>query len=119
MKKISKIFAVIMLALCSTFTFVSCNKSNEALINEYENLCKEIVTAHKDGNSEKVLSLTNECRKVVKELASRELTAGEQKRIQDISMDMVQSGFSPSEANDLINGMAGESNSLNDIEDEN
>lgn len=85
------IAASFILSLC----FISCSKSNSALIDEYRSVCKEIGEATKKGDLIEVTKLAQKGEKIEKELNERDLTDEEKAEILKISTEM---------ASDVVSG---------------
>lgn len=74
------IIAVAAIALCST-VIVSCYKSNDELLEDYQQVATEVVEATKAGDMNKVKSLS----KLENELSKRSLSDKQEKRLMDIN----------------------------------
>lgn len=73
---------------------VSCSKSNQDLINDYKNVCQELVEATKDGDLTKIASLTEKGTKIEKELSERELTSEEEAELAKIAEEVANAAVS-------------------------
>lgn len=118
MKKLSILFAAVCL-LFST-ALVSCEKSNEALLNDYENVAKDIVQATKDGNILKMGSLAKKGADIEKEIAKRQLTAEEQQRYLELQAEIATgvAGGAVDAANDVMDKAADLNNALGGSDEE-
>lgn len=85
-RKFLSIFAAAVLALA----VASCSKSNEQLLNEYSDLCKEAVEASKSGDLVKMMSIAEKGTKVEKELSERTLTDQEKEKLTKITEEMAE-----------------------------
>lgn len=74
------------LIVCSA-SLTSCKKSNADLIDDYRDLCKEVVEATKDGNLVKVASLAEKGQKLEAELKERDLTDDEKAELLQIEQE--------------------------------
>lgn len=67
----------------------SCTKSNDTLIKEYKEVCKEVVEAIKKGDREKLITLTEKGQKIEKELNERELTPEQKEEVEKITIELM------------------------------
>lgn len=92
MKKINYLLTVATVIL-STALF-SCSKSNDALIEEYQQVCTDINTALKNGEMTKVATLAEKGEKIGKELDERELTDEQKAKVLEITADLMEQSTS-------------------------
>lgn len=85
MKKIKVILSIAVLALSASLT--SCSKSNEALLNDYQDLCNELVEAVKSGDEAKAQEISEKGEKLAKELEGRDLTDEEKQQLVKITQE--------------------------------
>lgn len=97
-------------------TLISCQKSNEALIEEYSELCKEIVEAAKEGDAAKIATLSKKAESVAQEIDKREFTSDEQIKIMNITSEMQSAILSGTGVDKAIEGMSGMMDSLDKSE---
>ncbi|MDE6536221.1 MAG: hypothetical protein K2K82_09485 [Muribaculaceae bacterium] len=85
MKKIKVILSIAVLALSASLT--SCSKSNEALLNEYQDLVNEMVEAVKNGDEAKLEKISKKGEALEAELEKRDLTAEEKQQMVKIAQE--------------------------------
>lgn len=76
----------------------SCSKSNEALIEDYRDLCTEVQEAVKDGDMSKIISLSEKAEKLSEELSKRDLTDEQKAEMLRISTELMRNS-----ASDIMN----------------
>ena len=90
MKKLSKYYALGALFLGS-FIFCACEKSNADLLNDYQKLTEEMVSAIQDKDLVKIQKLSEKGEKLEKELNERDLTDSEKEQMAEIEAEMLRS----------------------------
>lgn len=96
MKKLSKCCAFCALCLAS-FIFCACEKSNQDLLNDYQDLVTEMADAIENGNLIKVQEISKKGEKIEEELNKRDLSESEKNEKAKIEAEIVSaiSGMSP------------------------
>lgn len=88
MKKLNKYYAMGVLFLGS-FIFCACEKSNKDLLNDYQKVSEEMVSAIKDRDLNKVQKLSEKGEKIDKELGERDLSESEKEEKAEIEAGML------------------------------
>lgn len=101
MKK-KALFLVASLAICGSMMLSSCKKSNADLINDYADVCKEMVEAIKDKDLGKMQKLAKEGEKIENELRERDLTPEEQKQVVELTAEIAKESMSGSGLDSLL-----------------
>lgn len=90
MKKIFIKMFVMALMFVGSIAVVSCQKSTEQLLDQYEEVCKKAGKAINDGNIISLDKLAKEGNDIEKELSKRELTPEEQQRYLKLQAELAQ-----------------------------
>ena len=88
MKKLIKYCAFCALFLGS-FMFYACEKSNKDLLNDYQKVTEEMVSAIKDKDLIKIQKLSEKGEKIEKELGERNLSDSEKEEKAKIEVEML------------------------------
>ncbi|MCH5236616.1 MAG: hypothetical protein J1E95_02315 [Muribaculaceae bacterium] len=88
MKKLSK-YCILCTLFLGSFFFCACEKSNKDLLNDYQNVSKEIVSAINNGNLEEAKKLSEKGEKIDKELGERDLSDSEKEEKNEIEAEMI------------------------------
>ena len=87
MKKLSKYYALCALFLGS-FIFCACEKSNKDLLNDYQKLSEEMVSAIQDQDLVKIQKLSEKGEKIDKQLNERDLSDSEKEQKAEIEREI-------------------------------
>ena len=85
-KKILFLFAVV--AIMVSTALVSCSSSNEKLINDYRDVCKELISAMQNNDATQVMALKEQAENIEKKLQECDLTEEQQEEVQQIAGEL-------------------------------